>query len=175
MIEISPHALDRFVERIVPDHTYRDARILFANRANKAAPIKKRTVNGQELWKMTEPDALLVVKRDQHPVVVTVLPPEEEVDMSELLRLEMEQNDHHAETEIKVKRSSYKLVNALSSLRDRTHAGEEKIKAGQQQIQQGQESFQSTVKKILDDCDEDVLRLLRLKELIPSEYDDKEE
>ena len=74
------HAVERFNQRIVPELTYDRAKTLLELRSTLAAPLKNKSINGQGVWKIEEPGALLITKRENRGVVVvvTVVPPEEE-------------------------------------------------------------------------------------------------
>jgi hypothetical protein len=76
-ITITQHAADRYVKRIDRSLTQEKAMQLLAFLAPTAAPLRERTIMGQEQWKIEAPfPCVLVVKRDKGigaiPVVVTV-------------------------------------------------------------------------------------------------------
>ncbi len=96
--QVSPHAVDRFIERVDPSMTYKQAeRILSSAFPEQAIPLRTRTLNGQQRWEMVGYPAILVTKRDGREVVVlTVLDKQEEqeqeqgmteIEMEEMLRL----------------------------------------------------------------------------------------
>lgn len=76
-VQITAHAADRYVKRVDPSLTQEEAMQLLENLAPTAAPLRERTIMGQEQWKIEHPfPCVLVVKRDPGadslPVVVTV-------------------------------------------------------------------------------------------------------
>ncbi len=68
------HAVDRFVSRHVPELTTSEARMVLAHAAQSAVRLREKTALGQEQWRIDEPPATLVTKRDGGMIVcVTVL------------------------------------------------------------------------------------------------------
>lgn len=91
-IGITDHAVAQFIKRHAPTHTADEARELLAERCRSAKHVGKMAC-GDMMWRITDPECLLVVKRDSDRstrpgqrrqtrsggglVVVTVLPPPE--------------------------------------------------------------------------------------------------
>jgi hypothetical protein len=74
-IDVTDHAVERYVLRYAEGVSYPRARADLERLAGTAVPIKERSVNGQQLWRVDEPPMLLVVKPDAGKYVcVTVLP-----------------------------------------------------------------------------------------------------
>lgn len=92
-VQITQHAAERYVKRIDGSLSSREAMALLEQLAPTAAPLKKKTIMGQEQWKLEHPfPCVLVVKRDggaTPPVVVTVwdAPPAEEDEQGEVDRI----------------------------------------------------------------------------------------
>lgn len=86
-ITISPHAAERLIDRHRPDLDQDAAMALLAEAAaTRRSPVRDRTIKGDLQWRLTDPDVLVVVKRDSQAadgwVVVTVLPAQTQpVDM----------------------------------------------------------------------------------------------
>lgn len=75
-IDITDHAVLRYVERHAPGLSHVQARADIEHLAGGATPLKKRTLGGQQLWRVDVPPMLLVIKPDSgRYVCVTVLPP----------------------------------------------------------------------------------------------------
>jgi hypothetical protein len=71
---VTDHAAERWSTRVEPGSSHRQALERIADLALAAAPLKRRTLLGQEIWRTESPAAGLVIKRDQGKVViVTVL------------------------------------------------------------------------------------------------------
>lgn len=76
-IEITDHAAERYVKRVDRTLCTDEAKKLLAKLAPTAAPLREKTIMGQEQWRIEHPfPCVLVVKRDRGsgavPVVVTV-------------------------------------------------------------------------------------------------------
>lgn len=63
-LAITDHAISRLIERHAPGLTFAAARELIQERAQHAQRLETRTVLGDMQWRITEPDCILVVKRD---------------------------------------------------------------------------------------------------------------
>jgi hypothetical protein len=63
-LAITDHAISRFIERHAQGLTFSAARELIQERAQHAQRLETRTVLGDMQWRITEPDCILVVKRD---------------------------------------------------------------------------------------------------------------
>lgn len=63
-LSITDHAISRLIERHAPGLTFAAARELIQERAQHAQRLETRTVLGDMQWRITEPDCILVVKRD---------------------------------------------------------------------------------------------------------------
>lgn len=63
-LAITDHAISRFIERHAPGLTFAAARDLIEERAQHAQRLETRTVVGDMQWRITDPDCILVVKRD---------------------------------------------------------------------------------------------------------------
>lgn len=73
---LTEHAVDRFVQRIVPGMTMRTARTELEVAVQSATPLREKTYGGQFVWRVESPAMFLVTKRDKGTnVVVTVLSP----------------------------------------------------------------------------------------------------
>lgn len=85
----STHAVERFVQRIAPEMTLPAALTLLVDRARSGKSCG-RTLNGEEKIRISDPDAILVVRREPSgPFVMTVLPvdgAEDAEDGDEMLR-----------------------------------------------------------------------------------------
>lgn len=76
-VQITQHAADRYVKRVDGSLTLHQAKQLLETIALTAAPLREKTIMGQEQWKIEHPfPCVLVVKRDPGagslPIVVTV-------------------------------------------------------------------------------------------------------
>lgn len=74
---ITPHAVERFVQRHAPAMSHRQARAYLEEKAPHAARLKERTIKGDQQWQLHDPECVLVMKRDfrlRAWVCVTVLP-----------------------------------------------------------------------------------------------------
>jgi hypothetical protein len=158
---ITPHAVERFVKRIVPDHSYDNARTLLSNRADSAVPLKQKTWGGQE--------ALLVVKRDRgkrDPIVVTVVEPNEDIEnevppeFMQRLAEQCEKDEQEYDLDERVKRAAAQLAHLKHNMRQEIHAAERKMR-------QARENARTAARKVLDESGLEVVTQLELNKLIP--------
>jgi hypothetical protein len=72
---VTVHAVEQFVERCATHLDFNEARALLVERSLRASKMRTRTVKGQDQWRITDPDAVLVTKHDPSCglVCVTVL------------------------------------------------------------------------------------------------------
>lgn len=84
---VTQHAAAQFVRRIRPDMAREDARRHLIRAVRSAAPTGERTPGGQAVWRILDPEALLVTKRDPKygDILVTVLAPGMPVAQAERL------------------------------------------------------------------------------------------
>lgn len=83
-IHISDHAVSRFVQRHAPEMTFREAKSLLIKRSLHAVALKQKTVKGDNQWRITDPDVILVGKYVNNGIVcVTILPEPEFSGVSE--------------------------------------------------------------------------------------------
>lgn len=74
--EITDHAVDRFKKYYARGRSRAEARADLEYIAGQAAPLRQRSINGQELWQAGAPPVALVCKPDGARLVcVTILPP----------------------------------------------------------------------------------------------------
>jgi hypothetical protein len=93
---VTDNAAERWAQRIEPGSSFEQARARIYDLFSDAARLDQRSVNGDEIWKTSDPVAGLVAKREQGKVViVTVLTadrigcveePDEEEEQDELSR-----------------------------------------------------------------------------------------
>jgi hypothetical protein len=67
---LTPHAIERFNQRIVPELTYDRAKSLLYDRIRHASPLKTKSINGQGIWKIEEPTAFLIGIHEHGLVVI---------------------------------------------------------------------------------------------------------
>jgi len=73
-IVLTDHAIERYMKRYKPSMTKDEAKGLLESRLDGAAPLKRKTLNGEAMWRITAPDVVLVTKRDgSEDVCVTIL------------------------------------------------------------------------------------------------------
>lgn len=73
--DITYHAVQRYVQRYAQEATYDQGHADLERLLGTATPLKTKSINGQNLWRVDEPPMLLVVKPDKgRTVLVTVLP-----------------------------------------------------------------------------------------------------
>lgn len=80
---ITHHAVEQFIERHARDLTFKQARQFLIQNAPGAAPLKQKTLRGDQQWQMEDPKCVLVMKQDRKikaHVCVTVLPEAEGLD-----------------------------------------------------------------------------------------------
>jgi hypothetical protein len=90
---ITRHAVRRYVERVAPELTERQARARLIRIQADAEPTGRRTATGETIWRVRDPDALLVSKHDRScgAVCVTVIGPASlDVDDEALIELSNE-------------------------------------------------------------------------------------
>lgn len=82
---VTHHALRRYTERIRPGADMREARIVLLDATRRCRPAAERTIFGQKIWLVDNPDMRLVTKHDpvRGMICVTVLGPEEPVFIEE--------------------------------------------------------------------------------------------
>lgn len=77
-IEITHHAVERFVQRHRPDLAFHEAKRLLIEASKTAVRMREKTWHGQAQYRCEEPAIVLVVKDHERPgdgfVCVTVLP-----------------------------------------------------------------------------------------------------
>lgn len=80
-LDVSTHAIERFVERIVPIGqaiSVDDARAVIAEAFTRAGRLSMKTRSGEQQWKCDDPRMVLVVKNDPGLTeIVTVIGPNE--------------------------------------------------------------------------------------------------
>jgi hypothetical protein len=83
-IHISDHAVNRFVQRHAPEMTFNDAKSLLIRRSLHAVALKQKTIKGDNQWRISDPDVILVGKYVNNGIVcVTILPEPEFFGISE--------------------------------------------------------------------------------------------
>lgn len=86
-VQITDHAVERFVERHAREMTLSEARTYLETHVCQAVPVKERTILGQTQWVLPDPKCVLVIKHDpklRAPVCVTILPNVEGVVVDDL-------------------------------------------------------------------------------------------
>ena len=91
---IESHAVERFIQRVAPGLTFWEAeKILRRAFPERAIPLGKRSIHGDQQWEMTDYPAILITKRENRTtVLVTVLEKKEdapsmtEEEVEEMLR-----------------------------------------------------------------------------------------
>jgi hypothetical protein len=74
---ITFHAAERFVQRHAPGMTIHEGKTYLQDNIHLAAPLKEKTIKGDQQWQLDDPYCILVMKKDWHSklwVCVTVLP-----------------------------------------------------------------------------------------------------
>lgn len=123
LFQIEPHAVERYIQRHAPNLQYPEAYELLYDHANNRGPIKlkKRTHAGDDLWRLTALDILLVAKFENGVnVAVTCIPHREKKHLTreEHGRL-TEYQDRIAERERKAKEDNAarsRLFNELKQI-----------------------------------------------------------
>lgn len=98
-IRFTEHALEQFVRRHAPDMTLTQARTHLQVQSASAVQMNWRTALGDMQWRISDPDCILVVKRDSYKpggkgarrasgkavlTCVTVLPYQEEFSIEDV-------------------------------------------------------------------------------------------
>lgn len=86
---VTNHAVERLIRRYFPEMDPSNARKYLEDRIGDATPLKEKTILGDDQWQLTDPDMVLVMKREPNKrVCVTILPepetlgiPEDEMDI----------------------------------------------------------------------------------------------
>ena len=78
---LTTHAIDRFLERVVNNITHKEAEFLLWDRLRSVSLLEEKTFSGQQRWKITQPDAIIITKTSMQEgiIVLTVLNPNDEI------------------------------------------------------------------------------------------------
>ena len=152
-IKLTAHAINRFQQRIVPDLPYKEAEALLKKRIAEAAPLKTKSINGQQLWKITDPEAVLITKKDRGSVavVVTILDKAEEIKF-----MEMFGGRNDAPSQFEIKRQAEELINRLKNAK---HNYDQEVAAAYSKIEKANDKYRALVKEAVaetDSCEEAV-------------------
>ncbi len=79
---LTPHAIERFNQRVVPELTYDRAKTLMYDRVRSASPLKEKSINGQSVWKIDQPTAFLIGIHEHGKIVIKTAMDESE-DLSQ--------------------------------------------------------------------------------------------
>ncbi len=71
---ITTHAVERYIERHAPNLDNRTALMILTEAMQDATKQKQNSRLGNEVWLLRSLGVQAVIKRDPHPVVVTILP-----------------------------------------------------------------------------------------------------
>lgn len=146
-IDVTDHAVLRYVQRHARGTPHDQARAEIERLAGGATPLRERTVRGQQMWRVSEPPMLLVVKPDGgRYVCVTVLP--STIADEEDAAIEAEIVEAYARIRHLVERGSDENPADTKAVQDSTTALCTKLRAQIDSLKTARDALRSDLHKI---------------------------